>query len=1181
MSFIPGRFLNPGVAQQVNARQEILGNRERLMADGVNPETFSFFLKKVPFIKLTSAIDISNTIDTDTGSPTFGQYIGHTNTEASKFILDNGVKSAKEGDIPGYEQTDSLGYRPKPGITGMQLNTHNRFGSLRTATVSFEVHSVDQLDQYEQLFMRPGYSALLEWGNSYYLDNKTKKVQEVTELLSDRFLNRDGLDTKLSVYVAIDELRTRYSYNYDAMYGLLKNFRWSIRPDGGYSCTVDLVSVGTIIESLSINSGVTLNEKLQYVQNIKEKEELEDAGIIEDIEYIPGTSIPVSGQLPEISVFGQGELDRRDLTEEQQAFLSFLQSDLFPEELVKRTVAENFTEKIGTFFANLFSGDEEKEDYTKEVEYTAFIGLKTFGKELLGSNIVYNVSTGGEFRFNLATQAFFERSKLPELEDLPVYRELTNYSKTVRDKNTGRLYNYVFELLEVPETPVFQQVKLVNPANLFFWNLEYRVVIEEAPEGTVGEASTEDAAAVAAVEEVDLSGFLRDFAPELNTQIHFKLNQIREAIKKTGINVAYKEQNGSSMFTAVSVRSEYNTVLCRAPIQNGNDAGTSNGISPPVDNNKYYIQLGAFLDILNIYIPGVNVGISAAEKLFRLHTDKSLVHRHKTLENLHASIDPDKFILPQSQQVDNGSKNLTPRGDILNIFVEIGYLEELVNSKLFNGELKIYEMLTDMLSSLNIALGNINSFELQYFENTFTFHIIDRELIDPNTFIESDLVRLELIGKNSTLLNLNLTSKLSPAIGAQLAIAAQADPVSNGIEGTGWSKFNKGLKDRYIPEKVEDLEKKLAAQEESEQKLQEQLARVFLFLDAMYYRRTIGSTGINIPSVATEYAVLCKILLNNEVKAGKDFGTIIPYELTLELEGMSGFEVMRSFVINENIIPRVYRNEEEGIAFLITGLTHTISAERWTVGVKAQIYNTNTKGLASVDGKLRLDVDEVPPKVPDVPSEDTTSSEQTPEWPYYSDSDSVPDFVWDPSTASGPSIRGVNLNSYIKNEYLPALDSVQGYSKGLKLLATVMTYREGFYPKSRSYRTNNPGNVGNTDIGKNNTLDTLQKGVEAQMRYLTRVLKGQHTAYPLNRDKDIKPYYSPEIAANSKTYGLTPYLPGYKFTPYKGTLEQFIKIYSTGARGGNGYLSDIISYFKANGYDVDEKTTIEEIDRIA
>src|SRR5210317_2229191 len=103
MSFIPGRFLNPGVAQQVTARQDILGNRDRLMQDGTNPETFTFFTKKVPFIKLTSAIDISTEQDAD------GKYINHTNTKASKFILDNGVKSAKQGGIPGYEQTDSLG----------------------------------------------------------------------------------------------------------------------------------------------------------------------------------------------------------------------------------------------------------------------------------------------------------------------------------------------------------------------------------------------------------------------------------------------------------------------------------------------------------------------------------------------------------------------------------------------------------------------------------------------------------------------------------------------------------------------------------------------------------------------------------------------------------------------------------------------------------------------------------------------------------------------------------------------------------------------------------------------------------------------------------------------------------------------------------------------------------------
>ena len=44
------------------------------MVDGANPETFSFFLKKVPFVKLTSAIDVNGSADL-----------------AKKFTLDNGL----------------------------------------------------------------------------------------------------------------------------------------------------------------------------------------------------------------------------------------------------------------------------------------------------------------------------------------------------------------------------------------------------------------------------------------------------------------------------------------------------------------------------------------------------------------------------------------------------------------------------------------------------------------------------------------------------------------------------------------------------------------------------------------------------------------------------------------------------------------------------------------------------------------------------------------------------------------------------------------------------------------------------------------------------------------------------------------------------------------------------------
>lgn len=1010
MSFIPGRFLNPGVAQQVNARQDILGNRERLMQDGANPETFSFFSKKVPFVKLTSAIDISTEQDED------GKYINHTNTEASKFILDNGVFSAKQGDIPGYELTNDLGYRPQPGITGMQLNTHNRFGSLRTATVSFEVHSVDQLDQYEQLFMRPGYSALLEWGNSYYLDNASKEVREVNELLSDRFLSKEGLPSKLSVYTAIDELRTRYSYNYDAMYGLLKNFRWSIRPDGGYSCTVDLVSVGTIVESLTVNTGITDKEIKEFRR--KKQETLLEQGGYDNREEASGSAA-----------------NRFD-----QVLVEFEDNE---QELYENKIKPLFIDKFDTY-ESVYTWSEDRALTAFDIQFQA----------TLGNPVVVNVDVESQI-FIITTAAKEQtvkrnpRTRKSETSPPPSYTEFEIYKHLQRSAewDTVKAEGLVVANFKSAELKKFTKAGSGRTGRSKYYayyeltyaldsltepqaaTLDYDIPTKPVPQGpTVNGTPSAEIQTIATQEDENLERLFRNFNPETDSKLHLILSGIKLGIIDKSNKSQYQESDIRDILNRRQVSTSYITALSRyraTPDNTDTEGSISDGSDPSksIATGLHYIQLGTFLDVLNKVIPSARVNGSGSEKLFTLHTSKNIVHRHKTLENLHASVDPVKFILPQSQEI---GEELTQRGDILNIFVEVSYLEDLVRQKLQDGELRIYELITSLLEDLNIALGKINSFELQYFENTFKFHIIDRELIDPTTFTAEDLVRLELIGKNSTLLNLNLTSKLSPAIGSQLAIAAQADPISNGIEGTGWAKFNKGLKDRYIPEKVEDLEALVAAQEQEELDLQEKLARVFLFLDATYYRREIGATGINIPSVATEYGVLCKILLNNEVKAGKDFGTIIPYELNLELEGMSGFEVMRSFIINEQIIPRVYRNEEEGIAFLITGLTHVVTKERWTVSVKAQIYNTNTKGLASVKGKLKLD--------------GTRSSS--------------------PENAS--RVKGNPLlKEVLKNAgYQPGTASYE--------LALTIGTKEGWNPNanggigSRSYRNNNPGNL---DLG--------------------------------------------------------------------------------------------------------------------
>jgi hypothetical protein len=171
----------------------------------------------------------------------------------------------------------------------------------------------------------------------------------------------------------------------------------------------------------------------------------------------------------------------------------------------------------------------------------------------------------------------------------------------------------------------------------------------------------------------------------------------------------------------------------------------------------------------------------------------------------------------------------------------------------------------------------------------------------------------------------------------------------------------------------------------------------------------------------------------------------------------------------------------------------------------------------------------------------------------------------------------IRLSKEIESEYIPKLNDTLLYDPiGLKLLMIIMTQKEGYYKGTRSYRTNNPGNIGNTDNGLNKQIESLSEGIQAQKNYILKVAEGKHSAYPMGKRKIIKPYYSPEIAKHSKLYGMSPYLPGYDFV-YTGELQQFVKIYSTGARGGNSYLSMIISYFAKNGIVLTPTSKIQDI----
>ncbi len=174
----------------------------------------------------------------------------------------------------------------------------------------------------------------------------------------------------------------------------------------------------------------------------------------------------------------------------------------------------------------------------------------------------------------------------------------------------------------------------------------------------------------------------------------------------------------------------------------------------------------------------------------------------------------------------------------------------------------------------------------------------------------------------------------------------------------------------------------------------------------------------------------------------------------------------------------------------------------------------------------------------------------------------------------------IRFNPEMTKEYLPAMEkAMAGKAEGFKLLVTIMAYKEGFRKGTRSYRHNNPGNIGNNDSGSNKSVDSLVDGVILQRDYIESIISGKHTAYPIGKRKLIKPYYSPEIAKHSKLYGMSPYVPGYDFV-FTGQLDQFVKIYATGPRAGNGYISMIVSYFKKNGIYINGQSKIQDIIKI-
>jgi hypothetical protein len=238
----------PFVQNQIKIRQTKVGQGDR-----------TYFLQRQCTIRMASGVDIDG-----------------NSTTAKNNILEGGTKSndtLRGGFASSYDSPkNGFGTIPMAGITSVKIQTKTAYGSLRQATVNFECHSTDQLSLLEKLYMRPGYPCLLEWGWAPYLTNDGNTESNLLYLSSNPKFWEGEYDQD-TLQKAIIAKKETSDGNYDGIYGIIKDFNYSIRPDGGYTCRTELISIGEVLESIKPRLSQDDNTKSELEKTLEDLSE--------------------------------------------------------------------------------------------------------------------------------------------------------------------------------------------------------------------------------------------------------------------------------------------------------------------------------------------------------------------------------------------------------------------------------------------------------------------------------------------------------------------------------------------------------------------------------------------------------------------------------------------------------------------------------------------------------------------------------------------------------------------------------------------------------------------------------------------------------------------------------------------------------------------------------------------
>ena len=968
---------NPNVQNSLETRQNLMGKSNR------TPQELTFLNSNTNWVSLKSSVDVNG----DKGSLAKSNVLigGTLNNGVLRYGVDNagnGAYSTKTSSGTSHV----LGIRPMPGITSIEVRNKGAYGSTRIATINFQCWDVEQLNILEALYMRPGYTVLLEFGRNNYLDTKGNLRQVAP---TDDFFTKENV-------VLIDYLNQLYKRstssggNYDALFGYIINYGWSARNDGGYDCKTEIVTTGEILESLKVNYTVG---GLVNFERLKINPTSTSAPLVTTTD----TNLPKFTGLLHDSVnnaYGNKLTYEYLITysrineEYSQNALSGLIYEFFRlcSELEKKKAVNlltpgNNNQNLFTTLGVLNTKDSllAASSFTGSLNYAA-VKYNSTNQEDPDYKTIKSSDEYGDIYITLNSFVDLINKYLIIVNPTKSNSPLTRLS--VHDR--GYLGKDSKEQIEREKTPLYclfhPLMTSINPDACLINNNQWVNLLSEVDLGTqwVGDDNDEIAADIGFVPNPkivpivkntittllkDGGNFESSIPSGLKTEIEI-INNLNAAAKTLGLTpeAFAKSFNEHYIYLRSGLLQSTNTYTFKnwnTPPDTLSKLGSSisktfdvfwlNYLQKPVFDGRFGTGDAVYTKAIFSYN---KAQLSKLEKKYddeqKLYDDLQKTNQTQRNINLSSSKASEWWRenifnkLTQTFIEDTGKKIF---GKIGNIYLNTKFLYKMAKDPSLQQQdasgkqnLLILNYIKAVMQEVQTSLGNINNFEIIIDDRDGVGRIVDLNYINLD---KEQLFKFEIGSNNSIIKDIKIESEISNNMTSMIAIAAQSSAGAFGLDNSTLVSYNAGISDRVIPKKDSPIYSQNGV-------IISQGLQIDGFISSLSviakFFQAFGGTSPDVPGTfeaqnANANKTALREIINfftstqNSPNTNKAF---LPSKISLTIDGLAGIVIGNLFDVDKTFIPKFYKGNPQGrdLGYITVNVAHSISDNIWNTTVQ-------------------------------------------------------------------------------------------------------------------------------------------------------------------------------------------------------------------------------------------------------